>query len=298
MTDPARNQRGVMYLLLAMAVFVVNDAMIKSAAATLPPGELMVIRSLFAVPMVFTLLALSGELKKLPMLWNRVVLLRAFFEMMVAIMFIASIAHLPLADITAILQATPIFMTLLVAILGIERIDWRGWLAVLIGFLGVLLVARPSGGGEWTYSLLALTSAVFVAIRDLLTRRLPAHVPSMIVTQGTTISVIFGGLILGIFEDWVMPSPKAVGLLFVAALFVTAGNVYVIKAYRTANVAVLSPFRYAVIFYAVVMGFIVFGEVPDAFTLSGSALIVSAGLYTILHERRRIRALNAPVTEP
>ena len=298
MSDYARNKRGVLYLLTAMAVFVINDALVKSVAAAMPPGQLMLIRSLFAVPMVFTLIAVSGETKKLPLLFNRLVLYRAFFEMVVAVSFISALAHLPLADITAIMQATPIFLTLLVAILGIEKIDWRGWLAVFVGFLGVLLVARPSGGGAWTFSLIALSSAVFVACRDLLTRRLPANIPSMIVTQGTTISVILGGLILVPFETWITPTWPMIGELFVAALFVTAGNVYVIKAYRTANIAVLSPFRYSIIFFAVVLGFIVFHEIPDLFTVSGSVLIIAAGLYTILHERRRIRALSVPATEP
>ena len=218
--------------------------------------------------------------------------------MLVAVMFISALAHLPLADITAIMQATPIFLTLIVALLGIEKIDWRGWLAVFVGFAGVLLVARPTGGGAWTFSLIALGSAIFVAIRDLLTRRLPSHVPSMIVTQGTTLSVIVGGIILAFFEDWVMPTISDIGQLFLAALFVTAGNVYVIKAYRTANIGILSPFRYSVIFFAVVMGFLVFREIPDLFTVAGSLLIIAAGLYTIIHERRRIRALNLPVTEP
>jgi len=214
------------------------------------------------------------------------------------VMFISALAHLPLADITAILQATPIFLTLIVAVFGIERINARGWLAVLVGFIGVLLVSKPTGGGDWTYSLIALGSAVFVAIRDLLTRRLPSHVPSMVVTQGTTLSVVLGGLLLAPFETWVMPSASSFGLLFIAAFFVTLGNVYVIKAYRTASVAILSPFRYSVIFFAVVLGFVAFGEIPDWLTISGSSLIIAAGLYTIYHERRRIRALNAPATEP
>lgn len=298
MSDYARNKRGVIFILLAMAAFVINDMTVKMAAAHMPPGQMMLVRSLFAVPMVFTLITLSGELKHLPLLLNRLVLWRALFEMLVAIMFISALAHLPLADITAILQATPIFLTLIVVIFGIERIDWRGWLAVLIGFIGVLLVAKPTGGGPWTYSLIALGSAVFVAIRDLLTRRLASNIPSMIVTQGTTISVVMGGLILSPFEDWIMPSASSVGLLFIAALFVTVGNVYVIKAYRTASVAILSPFRYSVIFFAVVLGFVAFGEIPDWLTISGSTLIIAAGLYTIYHERRRIRALNMPATEP
>jgi drug/metabolite transporter (DMT)-like permease len=298
MSDYARNKRGVVYLLIAMAVFVINDAIVKAVAVSMPPGELMLIRSLFAVPMVFAILTVSGDAKHLPMLFDRVVLLRAVFELLVAVMFISALAHLPLADITSIMQATPIFLTLIVAALGIERIDWRGWLAVFIGFVGVLLVAKPTGGGEWTYSLIALASAIFVAIRDLLTRRLPSKIPSMIVTQGTTISVVFGGIALGLFETWTMPSWSSVGLLAVAACFVTIGNVYVIKAYRTADVGILSPFRYSIIFFAVVMGFAVFGEIPDFLTVGGTALIVAAGLYTIVHERRRIRALNAPVIEP
>lgn len=298
MTDYARNKRGVVYLLIAMAVFVINDATVKAAAAAMPPGQMMVIRSLFAIPMAFAILTVSGDAKHLPMLFNRLVLFRALFEMLVAVMFISALTHLPLADITSIMQATPIFLTLIVAALGIEKIDWRGWLAVLVGFAGVLLVAKPSGGGDWTFSLIALASAVFVAIRDLLTRRLPSQIPSMIVTQGTTVSVIFGGAILGLFEEWTRPTWSSIGLLAIAALFVTVGNVYVIKAYRTASIGILSPFRYSIIFFAVIMGFIMFGEVPDALTVSGAALIVAAGLYTILHERKRIRALDTPVTEP
>ncbi|MBS7804072.1 DMT family transporter [Rhizobiales bacterium TNE-4] len=298
MTDYARNKRGVLYLLLAMAVFVVNDMTVKMAAASMPPGQMMLVRSLFAVPMVFALIVASGETKQLRYLFTRLVLFRALFEMLVAVMFISALAHLPLADITAILQATPIFLTLIVAVFGIERINARGWLAVLVGFIGVLLVSKPTGGGDWTYSLIALGSAVFVAIRDLLTRRLPSHVPSMVVTQGTTLSVVLGGLLLAPFETWVMPSASSFGLLFIAAFFVTLGNVYVIKAYRTASVAILSPFRYSVIFFAVVLGFVAFGEIPDWLTISGSSLIIAAGLYTIYHERRRIRALNAPATEP
>lgn len=298
MTDYARNKRGVLYLLLAMAVFVVNDMTVKMAAASMPPGQMMLVRSLFAVPMVFALIVASGETKQLRYLFSRLVLFRALFEMLVAVMFISALAHLPLADITAILQATPIFLTLIVAVFGIERINARGWLAVLVGFIGVLLVSKPTGGGDWTYSLIALGSAVFVAIRDLLTRRLPSHVPSMVVTQGTTLSVVLGGLLLAPFETWVMPSASSFGLLFIAAFFVTLGNVYVIKAYRTASVAILSPFRYSVIFFAVVLGFVAFGEIPDWLTISGSSLIIAAGLYTIYHERRRIRALNAPATEP
>lgn len=298
MTDYARNKRGVLYLLLAMAVFVVNDMTVKMAAASMPPGQMMLVRSLFAVPMVFALIVASGETKQLRYLFTRLVLFRALFEMLVAVMFISALAHLPLADITAILQATPIFLTLIVAVFGIERINTRGWLAVLVGFIGVLLVSKPTGGGDWTYSLIALGSAVFVAIRDLLTRRLPSHVPSMVVTQSTTLSVVLGGLLLAPFETWVMPSASSFGLLFIAAFFVTLGNVYVIKAYRTASVAILSPFRYSVIFFAVVLGFVAFGEIPDWLTISGSSLIIAAGLYTIYHERRRIRALNAPATEP
>lgn len=298
MTGYARNKRGVLYLLTSMAVFVINDAIIKNAGATLPPGELMLIRSLFAVPMVFGLIAMQGDLKLLPKLLDRVVLFRALFEMLVAVMFISALPHLPLADITAIMQATPIFMALLVASLGIERIDGRGWLAIIVGFAGVLLVSRPTGGGDWTFSIIALTSAVFVAMRDLLTRKLPSAIPSMIVTQGTTLSVVVGGLCLAPFETWIVPPLQTVAYLFVAALFVTAGNVYVIKAYRTGDVTVLSPFRYSIIFFAVLMGFIAFGEIPDLFTIAGATLIVAAGLYTIVHERRRVRALDAPVTEP
>jgi drug/metabolite transporter (DMT)-like permease len=287
------NRRGILAMLAAMTCFIGNDTLLKLASAQLGPGEIMAVRGAFASALALGLVLASRAQGHLPNLFSPRVLLRAGVEASVAFLFITSLAHLPLANITAILQAAPLIMTLMVVVLGIEQVGWRRWAAIAVGFLGVLLIVKPDPAAFNLYAGLALLSAVLVAVRDLVTRSIGAEVPSIIVTLSTTLAVGLVGAGLATVEGWRAIDGTRLLLLVAAAVFVTLGNLTIILAFRRADVAVVSPFRYVVILLSIVLGWLVFGELPDPASWLGIALIGGSGIYTIHRERVRRRAAEA-----
>jgi drug/metabolite transporter (DMT)-like permease len=174
------------------------------------------------------------------------------------------------------------------AMLGIERVGWRRWLAICVGFAGVLIIVRPSADGFNVYSLVALASAVLVGVRDLLTRRIGVDIPSSVVTFSTTAVVCLMGWLIGLAEVWQPLQLEPTLFLIAAAVFVALGNYAIIVAYRDADVSLVSGFRYTVLVFAIVIGVAVWGEWPDLPALAGAGLIVGSGLYTL--HRQRVRA--------
>jgi drug/metabolite transporter (DMT)-like permease len=225
---------------------------------------------------------------------SRLVLIRALLEAAVSFLFITSLAVLPLADVTAILQSTPIVLTVMAVALGIERVGWRRWSAILCGFAGVLLIVKPGPASLEIYALLAFASAVLIAARDLVTGAISARVPSLVITFSTTFAVMVAGAVIGLVEDWRPMPPGDAILLLGAAALVTLGNFGIILAFRDTDVSVVSPFRYSVVPLAILLGVIVFAELPDGLSLLGILLIVAGGLYTILDQARRGRAAPKP----
>ncbi|HEY8566431.1 MAG TPA: DMT family transporter [Beijerinckiaceae bacterium] len=293
MASALENRRGILAMLAAMTCFIGNDTLLKLASAQLGPGEIMAVRGAFASALALGLVLASRAQGHLPNLFSPRVLLRAGVEASVAFLFITSLAHLPLANITAILQAAPLIMTLMVVVLGIEQVGWRRWAAIAVGFLGVLLIVKPDPAAFNLYAGLALLSAVLVAVRDLVTRSIGAEVPSIIVTLSTTLAVGLVGAGLATVEGWRAIDGTRLLLLVAAAVFVTLGNLTIILAFRRADVAVVSPFRYVVILLSIVLGWLVFGELPDPASWLGIALIGGSGIYTIHRERVRRRAAEA-----
>jgi len=229
------------------------------------------------------------------------VAVRAAVEALTAFAFITALAHMRLGNITAILQATPIIITLLTVMLGIEQVGWRRWLAVVAGFVGVLIVVRPSASGFDVWSLLALLAAVLVAVRDLITRRIAAAIPSSVVALVTTAAVAVVGLVIGLIEgigtNWRVPTDWELVYLALAAGLVSAGNYGIVVAFRRSDVSVVSPFRYSVIVWAIALGYLVWGDIPDLPAMTGTLLIVAGGLYTIHRERVRMREAARPLEQ-
>ena len=287
MPSPAANRRGIVAMIAAMTFFAGNDALLKLASATLPPGQLMAIRGLFAALLTTGAVLALRQLAEVGSVLAPVVILRASIEAGIAFLFITGVAVLPLADITAILQATPLIMTLVAVILGIERVGWRRWSAVVVGFLGVLLIVKPGLAGIDPYALVALAAAALVAARDFATRAIGSHVPSIVVTLATSLGVCLAGFLLGLGEDWRPLGARELGLVAAAAVVVTLGNFAVITAFRGTDVSVVSPFRYSNVPFAILLGLALFGDLPDLLALAGIALIVGSGLYTLQRERGR-----------
>lgn len=285
----ADNHRGIVATLIAMGLFVCSDSLAKLAREAMPAGEVMFVRGIFTCIASIGLVVAMGEARRWKLIGQRRVILRASIELCVVISFLTALGHLRLGDLTAIVQSSPLFIALACHVLGLEPMGWRRWLAVLVGFCGVLLIAKPGGGSFDAYALLAFASAVLVAARDLLTRRIGGHVPTALILTATSVFAMVGGLALGLVETWQPVSLKLALDLTAAGLFVTGGNFFMIAAYRHVDVAVVSPFRYSVIIWAGLLGFLVFGEVPEPLAILGAALIAGSGLYTVHRERVRAR---------
>jgi drug/metabolite transporter (DMT)-like permease len=294
----AANRRGILAMLAAMALFIANDTLVKLATATYPPGQVMAVRGVFASAFALALVLARGETRRIATIAGPVVLLRAVFEASVAVLFITTLGKLPLANLTAIMQATPIMMTACTVVLGIERVGWRRWTAILVGFAGVLLIVRPTLSGFNLYAGLALAAAALVTCRDLATRWIGDTVPTVVVTLSTTTTVALCGALLGTQEVWHPLAWREVGFLAGAAVLVTLGNIGIVMAFRGVEISVVSPFRYSIILFSIGLGLVVFDELPDAISGAGILLIVLSGVYAIHRQRVREREAAADKTFP
>jgi drug/metabolite transporter (DMT)-like permease len=293
MTTAAPRSGGLTNILAmcsAMALFVGNDTLVKLAAVDWPSHQIMSLRGVFALCVTFSLVLILRETAGLRYLRQPFVMLRCGIEGFVAYTFITALAWMPIADITAILLLSPLLITMAAAFFFGEQVRWRRWLAVTIGFVGMLLVVQPSGANFGWPALLALASTFGVAARDLMTRRLPAEVPSTVVAFGTTLATTLTGSIIWLFQPGAEIAAKPLVACAAAAVLVGLGNVAIVYAFRRVETSLVSPYRYTVIVWAVLSGFLVFGAVPTPLGWAGITLIVGSGLYTLYREQRLARA--------
>ena len=283
------SKRGVILLLSAMALYVVNDSLVKLATTLYPVGQILVVRGIFASLLMLGIIMRGGHLNKLKDTFEKFILIRAIAEALVAICFITALSHLPIADLTAIMQTTSIIIVVITAVTGINRVPASLWIAVLVGFCGVLLMVKPGASDFNIYTLIGLLTTLFVATRDLITRKINPAIPTAIVSLTTTLSVVVIGMIPGT-SDWAPLEWRETLYLLAAAVFVTIGNLCAVKAHRIAAPSVLSPFRYSILVWAFLSGLLIFGDWPDVLSLVGSGLIVAAGLYTIHTEHKKSQA--------
>jgi drug/metabolite transporter (DMT)-like permease len=291
LASPARseNLRGIAAMLAAMGSLIVNDCFLKIAAAELPTGEAIFLRGLFATLLCVGFLAATGGLGAMRLAAGPWVQVRAGADVVATILYLNALMRMPIADATALLQFTPLAITAGAALFLGARVGWRRWLATAIGLVGVLIIVRPGGAGFNAYALLALSAIGFVTVRDLVTRRVGAAVPSMVIAATSSAAVTMGSAFLALFEAWAWPSLSAVLLLFLAGVGLLGGNYWIVVAMRTGEIAVVAPFRYSVILWAIAAGLVIWGEVPDLPTWIGIAVVTGAGVYTILRENRLAR---------
>jgi drug/metabolite transporter (DMT)-like permease len=281
---PSRNIIGIAAMCAAMALFVANDTLVKLAARDLPTHQILFVRGLFASALICAATIQQGLHRELAGLRNPLVLMRGCLEVFVAYTFISALAVLALADITSILLLSPLMITVIAAVVLKETVRWRRWSAVLAGFIGMLLVVKPGGSTFQAAALLALLSTTGVAIRDVITRRIPAEIPTLVVAaSGIVIMTMSGGLV-SLALSWVPVSNQTLLYLAGAAVMVMLGNVAIIMAFRDVDISAVSPFRYTLIVWAVIAGILVFGDMPTPAAWVGIFLIVGSGLYTLYRE--------------
>jgi len=288
---------GIM-MVLSMAAFAVEDAVIKHLSATLPPGQVMAVIGLGGLAVFAALVRRAGLRLTDPAGLRGAVLLRSLSEMVGAGAIVMAIALAPLSVVTAILQAMPLTVTLGAALFLGEPVGWRRWTAIVVGFAGMLLILRPGTADFEPAALLAVLTVIALSIRDLATRRVPAGVHSLQLSGWGFLAVIPAGLILMALTRAgpVAPAPVEWGWLGLATLCGIGGYAALVQATRRGDVAVTTPLRYSRLIFAMAIGVLVFGERPDVLTLAGAGLIVAAGLYTFWREvaRRPATSRRAP----
>lgn len=287
MASAAENRRGIIFMLAAMSLFVINDVFMKLAREAYPAGQSIALRAGIAVVIGFALVFLAREGDRLRLAFRPRVLQRGIIEAFGALTFGWSLGLMPLANLTAINMASPLLIVALAVLLGMERVGWRRVVALAIGFVGVLFVVRPGAESFNAAAIVAVISAILVAGRDLTTRTIGDDVPSTVVSLTTTILVGIVAVAYGFTEEWLPIWRVETIYVALAAVLVTAGTFFIISAFRRTDVGVISQYRYAIVVFATVLGYAVWGDVPDLYALIGVALIVGSGLYTM--HRQRVR---------
>ena len=293
----AANRRGVIAMSAGMASFVTNDAIVKTVSESLPSGQLIFLRGVFASVLLLAVLAAMGLLRQVPRLWDRRVVLRAFLDACATLTYLTSLFHLPIGNATAINMATPLFITLFAVIAFKEQVGAARWMAIATGFTGVLLVVQPSGAAFNAYALLCLGGTLLHASRDLITRAIDRSIPSLLVTFSTAIAVTLLSGLWSLQQEWRVAGLRELLLLAAASVFLSIGYFLLTIAMRAGEMSVIAPFRYAGLLYALLLGFVVWGDVPNAIAWSGIALLVGAGLYVLHSERSRARAELEPIPD-
>lgn len=289
------NLRGSLLMIAAMAGFALEDMLIKQMAAGLPMGQVVAMIGLGGTLTFGIYTRARGDRILAPALLSPPVVLRNLGEMVATASFVAALVLTTLSSASAILQATPLAVTLCAALFLGARVGWRRWSAIGVGLVGVLLIIQPGLAGFAPASLFAVVAVAALALRDLAVRKIPASVTSAQLSVWAFITVVpTGALMMAVMATPpVVPAAADLGRLLAAMVVGGLGYYAIVAATRTGEVAVVVPFRYTRLVFAMALGALAFGERPDALTLTGAGLVVAAGLYTIWREARA-RPVAAP----
>ena len=286
---------GIGLMLLSIFMFSFGDALGKFIVATYSVGQLLMLRAcaalLVLLPMVWRHRAAFRRLER-----PRLQLLRVTLSTLEVAAFFLATVYLPLADVVTYYLACPIFVTALSALVLRERVGWRRWSAVLIGFCGVLIALRPSSQTISWPAVIALGGSLSFAVLMLITRSLRAT-PDIVLASSQFVGTFVLGALMSPF-GWVTPSIGSLGLFAAAGCISVSALLCVNRSLKLAPASVVVPYQYSMIVWAVMFGYAVFGDVPSWATILGAAIIIGAGLYIFLRERELGRgeaAVNPPV---
>ena len=280
------NMRGAVLMMASMACFTLGDACVKALGAELPLSQIIVLRGMIATTFIGLLARALGQLTfRLPARDLRLIGVRCLAEISATYFFLTALIHMPLANVTALLQMLPLTVALGGALFFGEQVGWRRWSAIVVGFVGMLLIVRPGTEGFDAWSIYALIAVLSVTVRDLAVRRLSRAVPSLTVTFTAAVSVLLFASIWSVTgSDWQPMDRTAILILLCASTCIIGGYTFSVMTMRVGEVSFVAPFRYTGLIFALILGWLVFGDWPIALTLIGAALIVATGLFTLWRE--------------
>lgn len=281
------NLRGAALMLISMATFTCNDAVMKAVTQTLPLYESVALRglSVLVLMLVVAQIQQGGVRLSVPREDLLPLVVRTVADIASTVLYLLALREMALADLSAILQALPLGVTLAAGLFFHERLGWRRLSAIGVGFVGVVMILRPGSGAFDIWSVVALASMLLIVLRDIVTRTFSAGIGSSTIAFYAAATITLTGFVLGVGEEWRMPDLREAGLLLLSAGFLTAGYITAVATMRVGEISLIAPLRYTSLVWAIVLGLVIFGEWPDLWTWLGSALVVGAGLYTILREQ-------------
>lgn len=261
-----------------MTAFTLNDTLVKVVSESVPTGQLIFLRGAMATVFIWLALRWSGGTVPLRRMASGWVALRSVTDAFSTLVFLVSLFHLPLATATAINMVTPLVIAAMAAWWLRERVGLARWMLIATGFGGVLLIIQPGMDGFNAWAWLCLAGTLLTASRDIITRRIPPDMPSSGVTLATSTAVTLLAGVVMLFEGWRAMTWREWGLLAAAAAFLSAGYQLIILATRSGDISASAPFRYVCLLIALVLGWAIWGHVPNAIAWAGIVLVIGAGL--------------------
>jgi drug/metabolite transporter (DMT)-like permease len=277
---------------LSMLGFVVNDAFIKKAVEDLELFQAVVIRGSIVVLLLGSVSASRRQLGTIRNNLHPAIGIRVVMETTGTVLYLLALSNLPLASVTAVLQIVPLAVTFVAARLLREKVDIHRVGAVIVGFLGVVLVVQPGGDSFSPWFFAAFAGMATVVVREMATIRVPNSVPSTVLALITAVTITVMGVLVSIWQGWAPITGNSIVLLVAAAASLSVAYTSSVVAIRTGDISFTAPFRYSILVFAIVMQIIVFGEVPDLMTFIGAGVVAVAGFYVLSREPRVV----APAT--
>ena len=281
--------KGIALMVTSTLFMGINNAVLKLLTADFSVGQIMFMRAVAILPVVGLFAMLSGGWSSLRIqrwsghFWRGIAMcVSAWF-------FILSVQHLPLATAVAITFATPLFVTAAAGPFLKEDVGWRRWAAVAVGFIGILVITRPGAAVFQVAVVFPIVCALGSAGRDIITRRMTAGETSVSIMMTANVALLLLGL-CSLPAGWVVPDARALWLVGLCAPLVAIGHWTMIEALRYAEANLAAPFRYSAIVWAGLLGFVIWGDIPDRWAIAGTAIIIASGLYILQREYVRRRA--------
>lgn len=274
---------GILFMLAAITIFSLVNVFSKMMVAAYPPAQLFFIRGFAAIATLLPFLARDNfaAVRDVPRPGLQV--LRMALSVADGMLFFTAIKYIPLADATTCYLAAPIFVTAFSAIFLREHVGWRRWTAVVIGFIGVLIALRPTGATMSWPALIALAGCLCQSVFMIVTRYVRGTSNIFLATTQVVGSFLFGGLVSAFL--FVPPTWFLVVLLLISGVVNVVAVLCLNRSLILAPASVVAPFQYTMIVWAIVLGFLVFGDIPSSNTMIGAAIVASAGIYIFLRER-------------
>ena len=285
--DSQQNMKGASLALFFGFIQVCNDAVMKALVADLGFYQILMVRGLLVMPLIILILKWRDELSvSLSARDRRILTVRVFCEVALSYFMLNALMTLPLAYVTIVIQAIPLGLTMAAAVFYKEAVGWRRWLAIIAGFVGVMLIVRPGSASFQPEMFYVIISVVIFIFRDMITRQLSSNVPTFYTVYQQVIGVTLFNLVMCYFDEWVPLAPVHYGMMLIAGVLFMFMTLSAILMMRFGDISFVAQFRYSGIIWAIIIGTVLFQETPDAPAMIGAVMIVVAGLYALYRERQ------------